>query len=321
MKNIAWTILQAMRASKAAALWRTARSGIDVQHAASSGASLRGICVRSHRRDASAAPPSVRRNRVHRLSFWFGRGFLRWLSRQGFWRRFLQGHVCARTGDRCRGLRQRSRRRDGRRRSAHGENQRLAAARAARIAALLGLVAGSAASPAAAFAVLTPLIRPIGGVKPSSREAATTALALAISASQGVVVLAPVPIAAAAILDAAWGRVALFGLPLAVLLAALGAAWARWIAAFGAASVSPAPESHPIAEKQGGGSARRAASGDGNPADDADRPVHRRHSERAARWRGGPRDDPRSRSSADPLSGRGGPHGDRPRAARPQASF
>jgi gluconate:H+ symporter, GntP family len=123
---------------------------------------------------------------------------------------------------------------------------------AARIAALLGLVAGSAASPAAAFAVLTPLIRPIGGVKPSSREAATTALALAISASQGVVVLAPVPIAAAAILDAAWGRVALFGLPLAVLLAAFGAAWARWIAAFGAASVSPAPESHPVAEKQGG---------------------------------------------------------------------
>ena len=126
---------------------------------------------------------------------------------------------------------------------------------AARIAALLGLVAGSAASPAAAFAVLTPLIRPIGGVKPSSREAATTALALAISASQGVAVLAPVPIAAAAILDAAWGRVALFGLPLAVLLAAFGAAWARWIAAFGAASVSPAPESHPVAEKQGGGSA------------------------------------------------------------------
>ena len=65
----------------------------------------------------------------------------------------------------------------------------------------------------------------------------------------------------------------------------------------------------------------RAASGDGDPADDADRPVHRRHSERAARWRGGPRDDPRSRSSADPLSGRGGPHGDRPRAAKPQASF
>jgi GntP family gluconate:H+ symporter len=126
---------------------------------------------------------------------------------------------------------------------------------AARIAALLGLVAGSAASPAAAFAVLTPLIRPIGGVKSPSREAATTALALAISASQGVVVLAPVPIAAAAILDAAWGRVALFGLPVAVLLAALGAAWARWIATFGAAVLSPAPESHPVAEKQGSGSA------------------------------------------------------------------
>jgi gluconate:H+ symporter, GntP family len=126
---------------------------------------------------------------------------------------------------------------------------------AARIAALLGLVVGSAASPAAAFAVLTPLIRPISSAKPSSREAATTALALAISASQGVVLLAPVPIAAAAVLDAAWDRVALFGLPVAVLLAALGAVWARWVATFGDASPSPAPESHSVAEKQGGGSA------------------------------------------------------------------
>ena len=41
---------------------------------------------------------------------------------------------------------------------------------AARIAALLGLVGGSAASPAAAFAVLTPLIRPISGVNGRARH-------------------------------------------------------------------------------------------------------------------------------------------------------
>jgi len=124
---------------------------------------------------------------------------------------------------------------------------------AQRLAALLGLIAGCAASPAAAFAVLTPLIRPIGGAKPPSREAATTALALAISASQGVVLLAPVPIAAGAIFDAAWSRVAVFGLPIALLLAALGAVWAQCVATFGAASVSPAAESLPSTDKKGGG--------------------------------------------------------------------
>jgi gluconate:H+ symporter, GntP family len=124
-----------------------------------------------------------------------------------------------------------------------------------RIAALLGLIAGCAASPAAAFALLTPLIRPIGGMKPPSRQAATTALALAISASQGVVLLAPVPIAAGAIFDAAWSRVAVFGLPIALLLAALGAVWARWVATFEAAPVSPAAESLPAPEKKGGASA------------------------------------------------------------------
>lgn len=124
-----------------------------------------------------------------------------------------------------------------------------------RIAAFLGVIAGCAASPAAAFAVLTPLIRPIGGPRPPSREAAMTALALAISASQGVMLLAPVPIAAGAIFDAAWGRVAIFGLPVALLLAALGAVWARWVATFGAAPVSPARESLPGAENKGGGSA------------------------------------------------------------------
>ena len=124
-----------------------------------------------------------------------------------------------------------------------------------RIAALLGLIAGIAASPAAAFALLTPLIRPIGDAAAPRREAAAVTLALAISASHGVVLLAPVPIAAGAILDAAWGRVALFGLPLAVLLVVLGAAWARWVASFDTASPTPVHESHAVPEKRSGGSA------------------------------------------------------------------
>lgn len=125
----------------------------------------------------------------------------------------------------------------------------------ATIAALLGLIAGIAASPAAAFALLTAVIRPIGGATARRQEAATTTLALAISASQGVVLLAPVPIAAGAILDAAWSRVALFGLPVALLLVALGAAWACWIASFGTAAHAPVQEFHPDPEKRSGGSA------------------------------------------------------------------
>jgi len=124
-----------------------------------------------------------------------------------------------------------------------------------RIATLLGLIAGIAASPAAAFALLTPLIRPIGGATARKRAAAATALGLAISASHGVVLLAPVPIAAGAILDAAWGRVALFGLPIALLLAAVGAVWAQWIASFGTASQGSVLESDHASEKRSGGSA------------------------------------------------------------------
>jgi GntP family gluconate:H+ symporter len=123
-----------------------------------------------------------------------------------------------------------------------------------RIATLLGLIAGIAASPAAAFALLTPLVRPIGGATTPRREAVATALALAISASQGVVLLAPVPIAAGAILDATWGRVALFGLPVALLLAALGAVWAQWVASFGTASQGAVLESDHASEKRSGGS-------------------------------------------------------------------
>jgi gluconate:H+ symporter, GntP family len=70
----------------------------------------------------------------------------------------------------------------------------------------LGLIAGTSSSPSSAFALLTPLLRPFGGDTAQSRERATIALALAISSSHGLMFLAPVPIAAAAILDAEWGR-------------------------------------------------------------------------------------------------------------------
>jgi GntP family gluconate:H+ symporter len=108
----------------------------------------------------------------------------------------------------------------------------------------LGLIAGIGASPVTAFAVLTPLLRPLSGAKPRQRAPVAVALALGISASHGLVLLAPVPIAAASILDAEWTRVALFGFPLAVLLAALGAILARLF--FTAATGSPPLPAVPI---------------------------------------------------------------------------
>jgi GntP family gluconate:H+ symporter len=121
------------------------------------------------------------------------------------------------------------------------------------IAAALGLIAGLGASPAAAFALVTPLLRPIGGNKPQNRQGATIALALAISASHGLLVLSPVPIAAVAILGADWKRVALFGLPLAIFLVAFGALFAVWSSTVDAASAPSEPA--PGGEKQSGGSA------------------------------------------------------------------
>jgi GntP family gluconate:H+ symporter len=103
----------------------------------------------------------------------------------------------------------------------------------------LGLIAGIGSSPSSAFALLTPLLRPLGGDTAESRERATMALALAISSSHGLLLLAPVPIAAAAILDAEWYRLALFGVPLALLLAAFAAIFARWGSAFASSVFSP----------------------------------------------------------------------------------
>jgi gluconate:H+ symporter, GntP family len=124
-----------------------------------------------------------------------------------------------------------------------------------RLPALCGLVAGLAASPSTAFALLTPLVRACaGGTETKKRGAAPAALALAISASHGLALVSPVPIAAASILDAPWSRVALFGVPLAVLAAGLGAAWSRWLAVADAAAQAPA-QNAPAAPKASGWSA------------------------------------------------------------------
>jgi GntP family gluconate:H+ symporter len=124
------------------------------------------------------------------------------------------------------------------------------------IAAALGLLAGIGASPATAFALLTPLLRPIGGKTAAQREGATVTLGLAISASHGLIVLTPIPIAAAAIIDADWIRVALFGVPLAIMAVAFGAAFSRWSSSTGHVSETSAQAYPPPApDRRDGGSA------------------------------------------------------------------
>jgi GntP family gluconate:H+ symporter len=123
------------------------------------------------------------------------------------------------------------------------------------IAATLGLVAGIGASSASAFALATPLIRPLGGKSAGQREAAATTLALATSASHGLVVLSPIPIAAAAILDADWAKMALFGTPLAILVIIFSAVFAYRTASAGHASDSSAELfPAPLSDRRGGGS-------------------------------------------------------------------
>ena len=111
-----------------------------------------------------------------------------------------------------------------------------------RIPAIVGLVAGLGASPASAFALVSPLLPAFGGAKAHNRPGAGLTLALAISASHGLAVLTPVPIAAVAILGAQWSRVALFGVPLAIVLAVCGALFAHWSLPAHAAPPPPEPE-------------------------------------------------------------------------------
>jgi GntP family gluconate:H+ symporter len=116
------------------------------------------------------------------------------------------------------------------------------------ITACLGLIAGLAASPASGFALLTPLLRPVAD-KTQSNERNTLTMALAISASHGLAVLTPVPIAAAAIIGADWDRVALFGLPLAVLLTVFGMLFARWSSPAGATTTAEPSVARPAPGK------------------------------------------------------------------------
>ncbi|WP_029351146.1 GntP family permease [Bosea sp. 117] len=100
--------------------------------------------------------------------------------------------------------------------------------------ALVGLLGGLGASPAAAFAVLTPLRRAISGDSP--RGALT--LGLALSASHGLILPAPVMIAAVTILGADWGHALTFGVPALVLPFLIGVVFAH----FAADTDAPAPE-------------------------------------------------------------------------------
>ncbi|MCS0500910.1 GntP family permease [Ancylobacter mangrovi] len=100
--------------------------------------------------------------------------------------------------------------------------------------AIIGLLAGLGSTPAAAFAVLNPLRRAISGDSPRS----ALVLGLSLSASHGVLIPAPVMLASATILGADWMLAAQIGLPLALLLGALGTVLARTTTASGTV---PAP--------------------------------------------------------------------------------
>ncbi len=120
-----------------------------------------------------------------------------------------------------------------------------------KVVSLAGLIAGMAASPASAFAILMPLLRAVDGGVVSRRKVDATALALAMSASHGLL-LSPVSVSAAAILGASWGRMALLGPPVAVALAVVGMAWARLMPVMARES-EPLPQKvNPISTMQSG---------------------------------------------------------------------
>jgi gluconate:H+ symporter, GntP family len=96
------------------------------------------------------------------------------------------------------------------------------------IRTVVGLIAGIGTYPTSAFALLSPALGRLSEKSSATRSSVTIAPALAISAGHGLILFSPVPIAAASILGARWDRVALFGLPIAVVLAVFGMAWAQW---------------------------------------------------------------------------------------------
>lgn len=89
--------------------------------------------------------------------------------------------------------------------------------------AAVGLVSGVASTPAAAFAVLTPLLRALGGGAPRP----ALALGLSLSGAHGLLIPAPVMLASATILAADWSLALAYGVPVAVLAVLVGLGFAR----------------------------------------------------------------------------------------------
>ncbi len=90
---------------------------------------------------------------------------------------------------------------------------------------LVGLVAGLASSPSAAFAALAAWREAAGWSARGGAVVAAVGLALALVAGHGLILPAPGPIAGVAILEASPMRVLALGLPTALVAAAAGAAW------------------------------------------------------------------------------------------------
>jgi GntP family gluconate:H+ symporter len=99
--------------------------------------------------------------------------------------------------------------------------------RAALLAAL-GFVTGVASTPAAAFAVLAPFRQAIASSTRRENAVSSASLGLGLSASHGMVLPAPCPVAAAAIFAADPLRVFLFGVPVAIVAAIAGALYAAF---------------------------------------------------------------------------------------------
>jgi len=93
----------------------------------------------------------------------------------------------------------------------------------AQLVTLVGTIAGIASTPAAALAVLIPLIRSLGRNRADGGNRLTVFLGLALSAGHGLLFPAPVVIAGIAILGADTGRTLAIGLPIGVVTAFAGA--------------------------------------------------------------------------------------------------
>lgn len=102
----------------------------------------------------------------------------------------------------------------------------------------IGIVAGGASSPGAAFAALMPLARGLG----QSGAPRPLLLALTLSAAHAVLLPSPVMLGAVTILGANWVETALFSIPVLIVSVAVGWLHTR---AFGAYGIVPP---HPPAE-------------------------------------------------------------------------